>query len=50
MDYDWTEVPHAEDFAEELAGLIEEYQLRGLTGKAIAAILTEHAESVYEEI
>ena len=44
-----TEIPHAEDFAQELAMLIETYQNRGLSGDAIISILFDTCSDLDED-
>ena len=48
---DFTEIPHAEDFAFELGELITEYKSRGLDEKIISRILeSELDELVFDEM
>ena len=44
-----TEIPHAEDFAQELAMLIETYQERGLPSYTIISILFDTCSDLDED-
>lgn len=47
---DFTETPHAEDFAYELGELIDEYVGRGLSEEWIARIMQGTVEDIVDEL